>query len=111
MTFLLLLIYSLAVFRLAVLFSKDSGPYNIFSRLRSFLKREAKTNKPLRDSKLHRGIECLRCSSLELAIPIAIYAVFRPMLPGWFNSGCDCLLLGLALSAAAILMNRIPEKK
>lgn len=107
MTFLLLLIYSLAVFRLAVLFSKDSGPYNIFSRLRSFLKREAKTNKPLRDSKIHKGIECLRCSSLELALPVAAYAVFRSYLSVWLSAIVDLVLVALALSASAILFHRM----
>lgn len=111
MTFLILTIYSLACFRLATLFGEEKGPYFLFSKLRSFVKREAKVNKPLRKSGLQVGISCIKCESLWHAAPIAIYAVFKPMLPGWFNSGCDAVLLGLALSAAAILMNRIPEKK
>lgn len=111
MTFLLLAIYSLAVFRLATFLSDDSGPYAVFTRLRSFLKREAKTNKPLRDSKLHIGVACLRCEALWMAIPIGLYATYRPMLPGWFNSGSDLVILVLALSSAAILLHRMFPKR
>lgn len=102
-----LLIYGLATFRLAVLFSQDTGPWNVFSRFRSFLKKEAKTNKPLRDSRIQTGIDCLRCSSLELAIPVALYAIFHDSLPEWIQTTGDVTVLALALSAAAILFHRM----
>lgn len=107
LTFLQLLIYSLAVFRLALFFSSDLGPWGFASKLRSFLKREAKTNKPLRDSKLHIGVGCLRCEALWMAAPIGAYATYKPMLPNWFISGAELVILVLALSSAAILLHRM----
>lgn len=111
MTTISLIIYGLATFRLALLLSSDTAPWGIASKLRSFLKREAKTNQPLRQSKIHLGVSCLRCSSVWMATPIAAYAVFRHTLPQWLSLCGDTLLLLLALSGMAILVNRaLPGK-
>lgn len=110
MTFLPFLIGGLATFRLAVLLSEDDGPAAIFSKLRSFLKREAKENKTLRASKVHEGITCPRCSSIWVALPIAAYGYFRERSPEWFVATGDVFLLWMALSAMAILFNRIPKQ-
>lgn len=101
MTPLEFLIAGLAVFRLAVLFSQDTGPARVFSKLRAFLKREAKQHQVVRKSDVHRGIECLRCSSVWVAAPVAVYAV-----SGWRHVIADGALLCLALSAVAILWHR-----
>lgn len=106
-----LLIYSLATYRIAVFLSDDSGPWDVFLRLRSFLKREAKHNKPLRESKTHIGIVCIRCNSVWIATPIAAFAYWHGDLPEWAKAAGDLVVLLCALSAAAILWNRaLPEK-
>lgn len=101
MTWFHLALGSLACFRLSVLFSQDTGPAHVFSKLRSALKKEAKTNATLRKSDVHRGIDCLRCSSIWMALPIAAYVV-----SGWRSVWVDGLLWLLALSGAAILWSR-----
>lgn len=103
---LLFVIYGLACYRLAVLFSHDSGPWHAFLKLRSYLKKEAKTNKPLRQSKIQDGIQCLRCSSLELALPLAAFAHYHDQLWTWLSVTGDVFLLACALSALAILAHR-----
>lgn len=107
----LLLFYSLAVYRLALMLSSDLGPWSAFAKLRSFLKREAKNNKPLRDSKVHIGIECIRCDSVWVAIPVATYAAFRHQLENYVTIPADIFLSGMALSALAIIFNRIFPKR
>lgn len=108
--FLTLTVDALATFRLALMLSSDVGPFAVFTKLRSFLKREAKESKPLRASKIHEGIECSRCSSVWCAIPIATYAYCRRFLADWFCAAVDVLLVALALSAIAVLLNRIPKR-
>lgn len=66
-------VYGLATWRLSELFSSDVGPWGMFSKLRSFLKREAKHNKPLRESKVHLGVSCMKCESIWMATPIAAF--------------------------------------
>lgn len=109
-SFVLLAFYSLAVYRLALMLSSDLGPWSVFEKLRSFLKREAKHNKPLRDSKFHVGIDCIRCDSVWLAIPVAAYAAGRHLLVNWVTIPADIFLSAMALSAIAVLLNRIPKK-
>lgn len=106
LTWLHLFVYGLAAFRLAVLLSKDSGPAHMFSSLRSFLKKEAKHNTTLRKSDVHHGIDCLRCSSVWIATPVAVYAYHRDSMDGWFPQVGDIVLLTMALSAMAILWHR-----
>lgn len=100
----------LACFRLAVLLSEDSGPGHLISKLRSFLKREAKTNKALRKTYVQEGVDCLRCSSVWWAAPVAAYAVLRDQIEGWPRMTADGFLLWMALSAMAILLSRIPKR-
>lgn len=109
-SFLHLLIAGLACFRMAVLLSQDDGPAAMFSKLRSFLKREAKEHKALRATKVHEGIDCLRCSSVWVALPIALYGLFRERLSETAMACGDAFLIWMALSAMAILFNRIPKQ-
>lgn len=107
MTWIYLFIYGLACFRLAVLLSEDDGPWGMFRRLRSYLKKEAKSNTPLRRSELHKGVECIRCDSLWLAAPIAAYAYHHDTIQDlWWVAVVDITLCCMALSACAILWNR-----
>lgn len=109
--FPMLALCGLATYRLAMLLSDDLGPFGMFSKLRSFLKREAKTNKPLRASKAHIGIECRRCSSVWVAVPVAVFAYFHRQLPVWFAAAGDIFLGAMALSAIAILLSRLLPPK
>lgn len=106
LNFLTMLIYGLSTFRLAVLLSQDDGPGHLILKLRSMLKREAKKNTALRKTYVHEGVECLRCSSIWLAIPIASYAYFRRYFVEWVTAGCDIFLVAMSLSALAILFQR-----
>lgn len=100
------LLCSLACLRLAILLSIDTGPAKMFSLFRAFLKRKAKEHPIVRKSDVHNGIECLRCSSVWLAFPIALYAYCRDWLPDWLVMAGDVFLLWMALSAAVILWHR-----
>lgn len=111
MTWLHLFISGLATFRLAVLLSEDDGPAAMFSRFRAFLKREAKEHKTLRATKVHEGIACPRCSSAWVSLPVAAYGYFRDRTPEWFMATGDVFLIWMALSALAILFNRVPKQK
>lgn len=105
-------VYSLAVYRLAVLLSEDTGPGKMFERLRRFLKREAKQHKALRKTDLHHGIQCLRCSSVWVALcPVALYAIYRGALPEPARISGDLFIMTMALSSAAILWHRAFPKR
>lgn len=106
-----LFICGLATFRLSVMLADDSGPWNIIEKSRSFLKREAKQNPTLRKSAVHEGIECLRCNSIWVAFPVAIYGYNRELLDRWIATPCDTFLAWMALSALAILFNRMFPKR
>lgn len=110
LTWLQLAIYGLACFRLSVLLSEDDGPGHLMLKLRSLLKREAKEHKAVRKTYVHEGIECLRCTSLQLAIPIAAFACLRSHLWLWLARTGDVFLLAMALSGIAVLLNRIPKQ-
>lgn len=106
-----LIVASLACYRLALLLSDDVGPWRIFSKLRSFLKKEARTNTALRKSAIHQGIDCIRCDSVWIAIPIGIYIYQYEKLPGWISAVIGISMLCLALSSMAILIHRAFPKR
>lgn len=111
MNWLTLLIAALACYRLSVMLSDDSGPYRFIAKFRSFLKREEKHNKALKKSAVATGIGCKRCSSVWVAFPIALYAHNHSNWIGWWSNAIDILMLCMALSALAILLNRaLPPK-
>lgn len=107
----LLAFYGLAVFRLALMLSSDKGPYFFLSKIRSWLKKEAKQSKPLRDSKVHLGITCPLCTSVWVAIPVAAFAYFHRHLWTWLAISGDVFLGAMALSAIAVLLNRVAPPK
>lgn len=83
----------------------------MFSKLRSFLKREAKHNAPLRKSKVHLGITCIKCDSMWIALPVAAFAIYMNLLPRWLVVAGNIFILWNALSAIVILVNRaLPPK-
>ena len=106
-----LLLYGLATFRLAILISQDTGPWRLLSKFRSWLKREEKHNPALKKADAAKGVSCLRCSSLQLAIAVSAYAHFRSRLLPWISTTADVIIWALALSALAIIFVRaFPEK-
>lgn len=106
LTWIHLFVYGLACFRLAIMLSEDDGPWGMFRKLRSALKREAKTNTTLRKSEVHKGVECVKCDSIWIATPIAIFVHHHDSLADWFSATGDIVLLVMAISALAILLNR-----
>lgn len=111
MTWLQFLILALACWRLTLLVTTDEGPYGVFSQFRAFLSRKAKQEPAVRKSKVHEGIRCSHCAGQWLALPISAYVIFHASLPQWLALTGDGFLLWNALSACAIIINRIPEKK
>lgn len=111
MTWIRLIIYGLATWRLAVLLSDDTGPYRFIAKFRAKLKREAKHNKAIAKSDVAKGIECLRCNSIWFAAPIAAYVFLRYFLATWAVAVCEAFFLMLALSAISILLERAFPKK
>lgn len=110
-SWLTLFICGLATFRLSVMLSNDDGPGKIFSKLRSALKREAKQNPTLRKSDIHNGIDCSRCSSVWVALPMALYGFQHESLHAWITETGDVFLSWMALSGLAILFNRMFPKR
>lgn len=110
LTWLQLAIYGLACFRLSVLLSEDDGPGHLMLKLRALLKREAKEHKAVRKTYVHEGIECLRCSSVWIAFPVAVYPFIRDRLHEDIRLCADIWLLWWALSGIAVLLNRIPKQ-
>lgn len=101
-----LFIDGLACYRLALMLSEDDGPWGMFRVFRAFLKKEAKTNTTLRNSEVAKGIECIRCDSIWIATPIAVFAYYRDGMATGAAAAIDIFLLLLALSGIAILWNR-----
>lgn len=90
MTLLELFLAILAVWRLTHLFYAEDGPFDLFARLRGF----AGT------SFFGKLLDCFYCLSLWVAAPFALVLE---------RAWCERALLWLALSAAAILINRIAD--
>lgn len=98
-------LYALACFRLALLVSKEDGPYWMFRRLRQLVVREAKQHKTVQKSKMQQGIQCIFCVSIWMAVPLSIYATGILDL-FWVKFIGDPLIFALALSAVAIIVNQ-----
>lgn len=83
-----LMLAALATWRLATLLAHDDGPWDATLRLR----------RALGDGQFGRMLDCFRCVSLWVAVPLA-FAVGR--------SPLEWLLAWLALSGAACLLERL----
>lgn len=90
------IIHALAVFRLALMVTKESGPGWVFKRLRQWCKKSCP-----RWSHMDEGIECPWCMSMQFAL---IVTVSRFFLAG--SLVYDVIILALALSGAAIVVNQ-----
>jgi hypothetical protein len=86
------LLAALAVWRLTHLLSAEDGPWKIFSRLR----------RAVDGSGWATLLDCFYCLSMWIAAPFAVWiGIDWP----------DRFLLWLALSAAAILLERVTARK
>lgn len=81
----------LATYRLALLFSLESGPGRIFAKLRRV---------PPVKSSAREGLSCLHCSSVWFAAPVTGYFVWRGKIE-WPDSP----LYWLSFSALAIVLH------
>lgn len=103
---LCLIVLFLANFRLSILVSDDTCPFGICEKLRNFFKRKAKTDPLVRKSKQAEGIQCKRCTSVQLAIPMVAWVFLHSSLPVWLMMVGDGFLLAMALSGASIILLR-----
>lgn len=91
MNALKILLAALAVWRLTHLLNAEDGPFRVFDRLRGGMRRVA----------LGELADCFYCLSLWMAAPFAI----------WLGDGWgERAVLWLALSAAAILIERMADR-
>ena len=96
MTALQFILLALAVYRLALMVSKEDGPTWIFRKIRRSV--------PAKSS-AKEGIQCTLCVSAWASIPISLFAYFHESLPLWARITGDCFILMLALSGAAIVVH------
>jgi hypothetical protein len=96
------LVLALAVFRLSLMITEESGPGWCFKNLRSLVKKKAP-----KVAHMDEGIECFRCMSMQFALVVVIIARF------FFHSNpvCDVIVYALAISGAAILANKVITKE
>lgn len=85
-----MLIYALAVFRLALMFAKEHGPCGVFTAGRTFICSKARC--------LVEGVDCLWCWSVWIAGAAALHL--------WIFGGPDYLIIALALSGIAVILNQ-----
>lgn len=93
MTFLDLLIYSLACFRLSLLLTQEDGPAFIFRKLR---------NVPDKRTSLHKGIRCQWCASVWMSSVVMACYFYRASIP-WVE---PFFIWPLAVAAVAIVINQ-----
>lgn len=103
----LLVMYGLAVWRLSLMISSDSGPWRAISRLRSWIRREEKKSPAMKKADVSKGVECGRCNSVHIAAAVAAFAYWHRRWPDWFETAGDLFLGAMALSAISILLGRL----
>lgn len=90
------LLLSLATYRLALMVSKESGPFWMFKHLRRFVKREAP-----KKAHMDEGIECIFCVSAQFGILVAGAWHFLGGNPMFW-----VVILALSLSAVSVILNQ-----
>jgi len=98
-----LLILILATWRLSSLLVSEAGPGDVFARLRHWAGvRYDDVGQPYGINLLARGLVCVWCVSVWIGAGWAVLHYFQPQIAFW-------LALPLALSAGAIIVNRVIE--
>lgn len=85
----ILLIGGLVTYRLALMFSEESGPWRIFKKLRHSAPPKSATRE---------GLSCLHCESVWWAAPTTAFLWWRGEIDPWHTP-----LYWLAFSAIAII--------
>lgn len=93
------LVLSLAIFRLSHMITGESGPFWMFKKFRSQVKKSAP--KP---THMDEGISCVLCMSAQVAILIAILEYFFHG-----NPFLEIPIFALALSGASILFHQLKK--
>lgn len=93
----LFIIIALAVYRLSRLISDEEGPWGIFNKIRAL---------PPEQSNLRRGIECIMCVSVWVALPVAISLGVMGFVDLRFTP-----FVWLALSAVTVLIRKWEQKR
>jgi hypothetical protein len=95
------LILALATWRLASLLATEEGPYNAFARFRTWTGVEYdEYSMPQPRNEFARGLMCVWCNSVWVGLVLTVvYALF--------GTGALWLALPLALSAGAVIVERI----
>ena len=98
MTWFDLIVEGLAVFRLALLISKEDGPGWIFRRLR---------NAPPKDSSVREGIRCEWCVSIWMAVFVMMVRWIADSLgKGAVHDLLIFFLWTMAISAIGVILNQ-----
>lgn len=96
----------LAGYRLTILITDDDAPYGLMRKFRSFLIREAKTNKAIQKSEVHKGIQCSHCAGMWVSIMLSIYCYIHSSIPTWLMVLGDGVIIASAISGFTILLIR-----
>ena len=97
-------ILALAAWRIASLLSSEEGPWDVFSRLRTWAGvRYDAQSEPYGANALARGMLCLWCCSVWAGAVLA--------LAYWLWPGIVWLALPLALSAGAIVVQNVTNRE
>jgi hypothetical protein len=91
MTWLEFTLGGLVTFRLALMFSSESGPGRIFKKLRHAAPAKSATRE---------GLECLHCESIWWSAPVTAFFWWQGKIGAWFTP-----LYWLAFSALAIVLH------
>ena len=83
---------ALAVYRISRMVADEEGPWSIFTKLRGLAKP---------DTWLGRGLECMMCVSVWIALPAAL----------WIDYSGDWVLTALALSSVSVIIRKWEQKK
>lgn len=83
---------SLAVYRLSRMITDEEGPFALFTKLRELAKP---------DTWLGRGLECIMCVSVWVALPVAL----------WIDWSLRWWLTWLALSGVTVLIRKWEQKR
>ena len=93
------LVIGLATWRISSLLSREDGPFYIFSRIRHVAGVEYDINsKPIPKNELSRGLLCLWCSSIWVAIAFCLVYFLWPL---W----TVMMLMPFAVSTIAIIID------
>lgn len=90
MTLLTFALAALAVYRISRMITDEEGPFMVFSRIRGIAQPTTWVG---------RGLECIMCVSVWIALPIALYI------------GGDWLLTWPALSAVTVILRKWEQKR